>query len=251
MKYLKISALTLFSVSYAKLSNILSFVDQLAQEKVGDADGPQGKTLASGWANSMVDSINGYGCWCYFENDHGKGKGHAQNDVDAQCRILHDGYSCIMMDADEQNIQEECVPWEVEYVEPMGLGWWAQTGDDQGMKDALAKDCQKKNKRAKNKWCAEKSCIVEGYFSINLFKLLTSGVKYNHNLLHSRGKFDPQLECPIIKGPVTVDRQCCGAYPVRFPFKHVPGQRECCGQNTYNAQFLQCCDDFSVSVVCM
>lgn len=251
----KFYLLTIVPASFCKLSNIISTLQQLQEgEAADDSDPTVERSLASGWANSMVESINGYGCWCYFENDHGKGKGQSQNQVDAQCKILHDGYTCIMLDSEEnEDLQNECIPWLVDYTEPMGLHWWAQTGDDEGMKEALVKDCFKKNRKTQqgvDPWCAQKSCIVEGYFSINLFKLLTSGVKYSHDLLHKKGLFDPSIECIVNKGP-KAERQCCGQYPIRFPFKYIPDKRECCGQNTYNSQFLQCCEDSSVSVSCM
>lgn len=242
------TTLLLSTSTNAKMSNIQALLKDLAATQSGDPSDAATRTLSAGWANSMVESIDGYGCWCYFENDHGKGKGHAKNDVDAQCKILHDGYSCIFMDAEDEKV-DGCVPWLVEYVEPTGLGWWAKTGDDEGMKNALRKDCVKKNKKGDNSWCAQKACIVEGYFSINLFNLLTSGVKYDQNLLHKRGRFDPTEECAVIKGPAA-ERECCGEYPIRFPYKYMPGKRECCGSATYNAEFLQCCDDKHAAITC-
>lgn len=210
------------------------------------ADGPEAgnRSLAGTWADSMVRSIDGYACWCYFENDHGKGKGPAQNAVDHQCKILHDGYTCMLMDADDEN--EECVPWLEPYNTPWGLGWWANTGDDAGTKEALQKRCAKKNKTN----CAIRACIVEGYFSINLFKLLTSGVKYDTNLLHSKGKFDPKDQCAVVRKPDDVEKRCCGVYPIRAPYKHVDDRRECCGERTYNAEFLQCCAGDEIKVSC-
>lgn len=229
-----------------------SMLAQIAQEndntdRMIDGGGDSG-TLAAGWADSMVNSIDGYACWCYFEHDHGKGKGPVQNDVDAQCKILHDGYTCIMMDAEDEGEEDHCVPWQENYIEPTGLGWWSKTGDDEGMKQALWKECMKKNKK-KSK-CAQRSCIVEGYFSINLFTLLTSGTKYDPKLLHSLNKFDPHEECQIKINHQTAEKQCCGKYPIRFPYKYMVGRRECCNGHTYNAEFLMCCDDKDVKLTC-
>ena len=44
------------------------------------------------------EDIDGYGCWCYFEDDHGLGRGQAQDPIDNHCRTTHDGYSCAIMD---------------------------------------------------------------------------------------------------------------------------------------------------------
>ena len=49
----------------------------------------------SGQLNFMIaaiDPIVGYGCWCFFEEDHGKGKGRPVNRVDEICKVMHDGY---------------------------------------------------------------------------------------------------------------------------------------------------------------
>ena len=37
--------------------------------------------------------IDGYGCWCYFGDDHGHGRGQPVNEVDALCQWLHHGYT--------------------------------------------------------------------------------------------------------------------------------------------------------------
>ena len=36
--------------------------------------------------------------------------------------------------------------------------------------------------------------------------------------------------------------QCCGDYPIRFPYNAINGQRDCCGQKTYNTFMMTCCD---------
>jgi hypothetical protein len=246
---LAVSAALATAESVGDDQHVRAWLSSLQAEKnAEESDGTQPKSLADGWANSMVQSVNGYGCWCYFENDHGLGRGQPQNEVDAQCKILHDGYSCILMDAEEEG--ENCVPWEVDYTEPTGLGWWSKTGDDEGMKMALQKECAKKNKRGKDSWCAQRSCMVEGYFSINLFGLLTNGIKYEKDLLHSRNKFDPKSDCPVKTNPDQAEKMCCGDYPIRFPYKHLSGKRECCGQHTFNAEFLQCCPGDEVKLTC-
>ena len=32
------------------------------------------RSLGHGWASTMLENIDGYGCWCYFGDDHGRGK---------------------------------------------------------------------------------------------------------------------------------------------------------------------------------
>ena len=59
---------------------------------------------------STMDQINNYGCWCYFEEQHGQGKGQPVNDVDEYCKQLHQGYDCAKLDSGNT-----CVPWEANY----------------------------------------------------------------------------------------------------------------------------------------
>ena len=59
---------------------------------------------------STMDQINDYGCWCYFEDQHGQGKGQPVNDVDEYCKQLHQGYDCAKIDS-----QNACIPWEANY----------------------------------------------------------------------------------------------------------------------------------------
>ena len=66
------------------------------------------KTLA-GYRGIVGDSVTtlepiwNYGCWCYFEENHGEGSGEPQNAVDQLCQTLHHGYTCVMMDAESEN----------------------------------------------------------------------------------------------------------------------------------------------------
>ena len=38
--------------------------------------------------------VNEYGCWCYFQDDHHKGRGQPVDALDHLCKQLHDGYTC-------------------------------------------------------------------------------------------------------------------------------------------------------------
>ena len=43
-----------------------------------------------------LSSINGYGCWCYFDGKFGKGKGEPIDELDQFCKTLQQGYECII-----------------------------------------------------------------------------------------------------------------------------------------------------------
>ena len=63
-------------------------------------------------ANAIQD-LDGYGCWCYFYGNHGKGKSQPVDEPDSYCKILHDGYQCVIRDSAAAGI--DCVPWETSY----------------------------------------------------------------------------------------------------------------------------------------
>lgn len=64
---------------------------------------------------------------------------------------------------------------------------------------------------------------------------------------HSNG-FDPKEMCLGKVGNGESEKDCCGKYPKRFPFKMMEGERGCCGHRTYNTFALECCDEDSGQV---
>merc|ERR1711879_31934 len=68
----------------------------------------------TGQIGQQVDLLNEYGCWCYFYNDHGRGKGQPVDESDGFCKTLHEGYDCAIRDAEDRG--DACTPWEVAYV---------------------------------------------------------------------------------------------------------------------------------------
>lgn len=189
-------------------------------------------TGGSGSLANSIASLNEYGCWCYFDDDHGRGKASPIDVVDEQCKVLHDGYECAMRDAEDEGTT--CVPWEVHYES--GLG-----GSPLLLNEQCAEDNPGNN-------CAIRACIIEGTFVAALLDIFVSGGIIEQNHRHKNG-FDPAVECIVKKnGGGPVNKQCCGEYPDRFPFKTVGGDRKCCGRRTYNSLTLKCCDQNSSTV---
>ena len=91
------------------------------------------RTFASEWADDFISSINQYGCWCYFDDDHGKGRAQPINPVDALCKTLQHGYSCVLMDSEAEG-NFECIPWDVSYNSATALGI-SGTGQDSEFDD--------------------------------------------------------------------------------------------------------------------
>lgn len=71
--------------------------------------------------NGQLGGLNRYGCWCYFDNEVGNGKGEPVDLIDAECKTLHNGYECIVADTeagDDRNVH----PYDAN---------WPTRGDDQ------------------------------------------------------------------------------------------------------------------------
>merc|ERR1712066_128059 len=189
----------------------------------------------SGNIQNAVERLDEYGCWCYFYDNVGRGKGTPVDEIDGFCKTLADGYQCAMIDGENEG--QNCVPWEVVY----------QPGSGQGPE--RFQTCQDANP---DNSCAARACSVEGIFVDNLFAFLVSGTQINYEAYgHNDSEFDPATDsgCPVkagVKG-VSGEKSCCGAYPNRFPYKTLDGDRACCGSRTYNTQLLNCCSNGQVS----
>jgi len=183
--------------------------------------------------------FNQYGCWCYFEGDHGSGRGHPVDELDEFCKILHDGYSCIIMDSADMNMN--CgLPWTIPYNSAFGSGIPA------GLSLAgLKSECDAQNTADT---CEAWTCKVEGWFVQQYFLYATNGGIINANYRHANG-FSPSSNCPISDG-IQSEKACCGEYPLRFPFKTYNGARDCCYSHTFNTNLYQCCNDGHVRMNC-
>merc|ERR1711937_886320 len=105
------------------------------------------RSFGAGWSQSMLEPIDQYGCWCYFQEDHGKGRGIPVNEIDEKCKILHNGYTCILMDAELAG-DDDCVPWDIPYQSGSGLGLAADEPDNDSMEAALRTEYKRANRRS-------------------------------------------------------------------------------------------------------
>ena len=140
------------------------------------------RSFGFGFPAQLMSSINGYGCWCYFQDDHYNAKGTVQNEMDKICKTLQNGYQCIMMDD-----LDECIPWEIEYNSTTGSGTILP---EQDLAVMVAIQCESKNRNS----CAQQACKVEAYFSLSIVQLFFSGYQFEESYQHSNG-FDPAFEC--------------------------------------------------------
>jgi len=183
-----------------------------------------------------IPNLEEYGCWCYFYDNVGRGKGNPVDEIDAMCKVLGEGYECAIRDSEDEGL--DCTPWEIDYLAGTGSG------------RELYTSCQSLNANA----CAARACAVEGTFVDNLFAVLISGQGIPYEDYSHRQGFDPATDagCPVKKGTpgAGAEKACCGAYPTRFPFKTLGGDRACCGGRTYSTGVLNCCSPGKVKATC-
>lgn len=216
--------------------NILSQIEA-AQAQYQAENGGANFDLVRGLMKGDVGMLNGYGCWCYFEDDHGQGRGQPVDDVDKMCKTLHDGYTCLMMDTD--NLDEPCIPWDTDYTSAIGVSL-------SGMSmEAIQMQCRIKND---NDTCKSSVCMVEGWFIQSYFLFSVNGGALDAAHGHENG-FNPKDDCPIRQGEAS-EKACCGDYPARFPYKIQDGTRGCCQGRTFNSEIYQCCDNGKVKMEC-
>lgn len=199
------------------------------------------RSLSSMIGDHFFDQMNGYGCWCYFDNDgHGKGKSNPKDDLDTFCKSLHEAYDCMILDHDsetkkgkhkrhdDEKEEEECSPWATKYSPAM-----------LGETDTIINSCYKKN--FKKGSCAVRACTVESQFVSSVFKYLIQGGKIQKSLKHSDKNFSLNEVCAVVPKGAS-EKECCGAYPFRRPFKTYGGERQCCGSRTFDPSVLRCCE---------
>lgn len=228
----KITATTLTALAGLASANLQSISNQ-----VGHLIENTSARAFSGKIVTSVEQLDEFGCWCYFYDNVGRGKGSPLDEVDAFCKSLADGYECAIRDSEDAN--EDCVPWDVAYNQGSGSG------------KALYTSCLQLNPTSK---CSQMACAVEGNFVEQLVALFLAGDQINYDTYsHSQG-FDPSTSagCPVKPGKsnASTEKACCGAYPSRFPYKTLDGERGCCNSRTYSTNILNCCGNGQVKASC-
>ena len=217
--------------------------------------------------------VNEYGCWCFFEEEFVGGSGPVQDPLDEICKTLSQGYSCIIMDEDENGTP--CTPYEIVYNSAFGSGL-APFGLTM---ENLVAECENQNQGGTT--CEIATCKVEGWFLLSYFTWTVFGGSMQDSMMAANG-FDHDATCKGIASNSTTpgaaspinqilqnnnqvssgagtavqptiippSMECCGAYPVRFPYKH-SDDKMCCEAVgvTYNTNLLECCPNNQVMVL--
>jgi len=208
------------------------------------------KKMGGNNRNLMKESLktlNQYGCWCFFDdNIIGNGKGLPRDFIDEECRSLHRAYTCAAAEI------QGCIPWK---AGDMNHG--SQSFGEPGVGTDILRACEYGHRflpqilnGVEYQACAVAACAAETKFiqNVNAY-LLTEDADYDSftqigaaKATGGIGTFNHEREC-VAECPKGVcysdkdDRQCCGKFPERFPFKVHAGdanQQACCGGNWIN-----------------
>jgi hypothetical protein len=196
------------------------------------------------------EKINEYACWCYFEDDHGRGHGKPVNGVDYLCKKLADGYDCCMLDVVTLTGNDTCVPWNVFFLPGTGTGETNLVANCDGFNPVQAV--------TNNGFCENCACKVEGLFTLRVFNLFFAGGVIDPQFSHDPAQTAPEPAfdetkdgaCVLHDGIQDTERLCCGEAPHRFPYKPLSGERGCCGEATFDTTLQECCPDNVARLSC-
>lgn len=231
-----VSAFAWFRVAYSGYEQMLDTLCGF-QGKDGANATASMRAQSNPLAVAIMENLDGYGCWCYFDDNHVNGRGKPVNEIDEFCKILHDGYECAKRDS--RAVGDTCVPWEVHYFAPkIGSIADIQSGCETENSDSPAEDYE----------CALRACIIETHFVTSLLFHTMAGGQLDIDIFGHQSDFTPEIGCPSTGGQSEVE--CCGTYPLRFPYNKKGGERDCCGDQTYSTVFRECCADGELKATC-
>lgn len=236
MKLIISSALVFASSALASYDDIVKHVLTV----LGEDD--QTKSI------NIPDLAAGYGCYCMFSDITGAGRSDPKDAMDTVCKQLNDAYACIAHEEDN------CNPATVAYnpISSLSTNSW--------------NDCAMANNGLGA--CAVKTCAAEHEFGVGwsgltmdivrdavadgtVVQLMANGgpmaVLLNDALKHANmGDYD--VACPKGTAVTFGDKQCCGSYPNKFPYRDQNGARQCCDSSVFNTATHQCCNDVEVKL---
>merc|ERR1712141_76757 len=193
--------------------------------------------------NTALANIDSYGCWCYFDDQVGNGKGEPMDLIDAECRNLHRGYECIVAD-----LGAGCVPWTETYFPVLSTPFLSQFNNN------AKAACDHANTVVVNLGaCAAAACAVETQFTMDYTTITQSYNPQFSTYSHpstNLGNFNPKRNCVTndYGTPDKSERECCGTFPRRYPFKQYGGAHQCCDGTVFKIATHKCCSGTEVKL---
>lgn len=219
MKFVYFAGLGFLGTCNAGIAEMLEVLEQAKRHF--NQPGLRTDLVAS--MNSFGAQLVNYGCWCSFDDDHSLVGGDTQDHFDEQCKLLHQGYDCLIAD-----LGASCsTPWSESFGVPDLF-----SGDMSDPTTSLAL-CTARNAGDD---CKIKSCQVEMGFIYYVIQSIFQQPGANPappNPSLSHGTFDNSAMC--IKASTVGDGlgfggnggtgnpsvSCCGPYPQKIPYNAI------------------------------
>lgn len=215
------------------LNDLMAKNVQIANDQVG----PAGRS--GFFVQMMINNLQGYGCWCYFDEQHGQGKGQPVDVFDSHCMKYHHMVACAKTEI------ASCDPYDTTY----------QVTTTNGEDGQILYDCETGNTP-----CQTATCYSQKHFISLLLTEQLENLKVpdypNFSSWKNGGSFDNQ-SCKVPHNGKPRDEMCCGTWKhntkrlLKFG-RHL--SRSCCDNKedgtfkTYDSNLATCCDDGSVRV---
>jgi len=202
----------------------------------GNPHSQQGRNVG---VTLIMQNLQEYGCWCFFDGKHGQGRGQPVDDFDSHCMKYHHAVSCAKL--------------EIGYCDPYNTSYQITTS--QKSNGDIENDCQTGNDA-----CQEATCYAQSHFiSLLLLEQLQDlQVPDYANFSAKSGSFDNE-QCKSTGPGRERQEMCCGTWKHNTK-KHLkfPSQlnRQCCDHpldgtfKTYDASLASCCADGNIRIQC-
>lgn len=178
-----------------------------------------------------VQVYNDYGCWCRNRESYNLAHGNPRDELDKACKSYVQGLVCLQMDFPTCDLLTVS---------------WSRFITVRQSSSGLELTCQKTDDTED---CGYSLCEIEMQALDD--QSLAQEVSYDIAFTTANGFDVETCKNGEGKGKMEYD-ECCGGLPKRVPFFSDGGARRCCESagKTYDATFMQCCEDGTLSVSC-
>lgn len=154
-----------------------------------------------------VSALQEYGCWCYFDELHGQGKGMPQDPFDQQCQILHHAFKCAKAEIAGCNSQE---------------------GEGYRTSGVIQHSIEESCNISDNTECQKAACMMSQYFSWSMWILFSHVQVVPDYVTYSHAQGVDTSVCEKQEPLDDRNFECCGSYGDNTKRPFHPITSECC-----------------------
>jgi len=222
----------MFSFSFIIFCSIID--DSVAQTARSVRSLRQLKELVSRGTILNLNNLENYGCWC---GERAVKSGYPKDPIDRACHLHYRCTQCLSLD------YGNCDPNREFYKAPEAISSFP-----------TQYRCRQNSSKCKADLCecdvafANSLARVQEWHNSSMINLPPSECRPSSNGIGKRSNPFNDFSGP---GKMLVSSsgfQCCGEYPMRFPYMKT-STVACCGAKTYNPKVLDCCENNFIQAV--